>query len=276
MLPYYDIPPLKLGPLTAHPFGILVATGVFIGTTITEKRAGRLQLDLRVLNEVIGYLLLFGFAGAHLYSAIFYFPERILENPLYLVKFWDGISSFGGFLGGTFGTFYALRKNKASFWHYGDVIIVAFVVAWIFGRLGCTVAFDHPGSETDFVLAMPYPGSDKVTPGVRHNLGLYEAFWALAVSIFYYIRRNSSHFSGWYIATTAIMYMPFRFALDFMRAEDRRYFGLTAGQFAAIVLMGAGIALYMQRKKVNDMRAPIPDSVPLVAATAASTGKKKK
>lgn len=266
MLPYYEIPPLKLGPLTAHPFGILVATGVFLGTTLTEKRAARLQLDLRVLNEVIGYLLLFGFAGAHLYSAIFYFPERIVENPLYLLKFWDGISSFGGFLGGTFGTVFAIKKNKVSFWPYGDVIIVAFVLAWIFGRLGCTVAFDHPGDVTDFALAMPYPGSDKVSPGVRHNLGMYEAIWAMVVSGFFYLQRKRAHFSGWYLSMTLLMYMPFRFALDFMRAEDKRYFGFTAGQFAAVVLMAAGVALFYQRKKVNDIQQPIPDELPSVAA----------
>ena len=60
--------------------------------------------------------------GAHLYSALFYFPEKVFEDPLYLLYFWEGISSFGGFLGGTAGVLYYFKKNRLPFWDHACVV----------------------------------------------------------------------------------------------------------------------------------------------------------
>ena len=46
MIPYIYVPDLKLGPLTLHPFGLLVATGVIIGTWLATRRARQRGLDL--------------------------------------------------------------------------------------------------------------------------------------------------------------------------------------------------------------------------------------
>lgn len=249
MLPYIDIPPLKLGPLTIHPFGVLVATAVLTGSWLANKRTRHMGLREEVTEGAAGYAVVIGFITAHLYSAIFYFPERIADNPLYLLKIWDGISSFGGFVGGLCGALYFYRREKVSAWAYGDAIIYGWSVAWIFGRLGCTVAFDHPGSITDFVLGMKYPGDSGLAAGVRHNLGFYEAIWAVGVSLLFWTQRNKKHFYGWFMAVYGILYTPFRFSLDFWRAVDKRYFGLTPGQYAAIVLFGLAVWIFVKRSK---------------------------
>lgn len=258
MLPYYEIPSFHFGPLTIHPFGILVAAAVLIGSTIAEKRAERLGLDPRVMNQVIGWAVIPGFIFAHFYSAIFYFPENIAENPLYLFKLWDGISSVGGFMGGMGGVLYYLHRNKIDFWGYGEALIFAFATAWIFGRLGCTTAFDHPGSLTHFFMGMPYPGAEDVSAGIRHNLGLYEAIWAMGMSAFFYTQRNTPHFSGWYLMVFGILYTPFRFALDFLRAEDKRYAGLTPAQYAIIALFALVVWVFFKRRKTAPILVPRP------------------
>ena len=263
MLPYYEIPPLKIWFLTIHPFGVLVATAVLLGSWLANKRTKELGLSEEITEGAAGYAIVVGFVCAHLYSAIGYFPERIAANPLYLFKVWDGISSFGGFIGGMIGVVYYLRKRGVSFWAYGDAIMYGWSVAWIFGRLGCTVAFDHPGSITDFALAMPYPGDAELPAGIRHNLGFYEAIWAVGVSLLFYTQRNKKHFWGWYLGVYGILYTPFRFGLDFLRAVDKRYFGLTPAQYAAIAMLGLTIMLFVKRSKadqslevLDDKRAP--------------------
>ncbi len=258
VLPYYEIPAIHFGPLTIHPFGILVATAVFVGSTIVEKRAVRFGLDPYLVNRAIGWAIIPGFIGAHLYSAIFYFPENIAADPIYLFKVWDGISSVGGFLGGMFGVMYFLHRSKLPFWPFADTIMFGFAVAWIFGRLGCTVAFDHPGSITTFFMAMPYAGSEEVSPGIRHNLGLYEAIWAMGMSAFFYMQRNKTHFSGWYLLTFGLLYTPFRFALDFLRAEDKRYLYMTAAQWATIALFVATLWLIFKRRASGEVLTPKP------------------
>jgi len=255
-IPYPNIPSVELGPLTLHPFGFLVGVAIIVGTVLADRRARILGLDRRVISEASLWAVIVGFAVAHWYSIIFYFPERVVEDPLVLLKFWDGISSFGGFLGGTFGLIYYLRRNKLPFWPYADAIIYGFTFAWVFGRAGCTVAFDHPGVITDFALAMPYPPGRSFTPGIRHNLGFYELIWAVLMSGVFFWQRNKPHWAGWYLTVFVLAYMPIRFAWDFLRVADKTYLGLTPGQFAAIALFGAGIWMFRARRATAEVLVP--------------------
>lgn len=259
-LPYQTIPPLELGPAKFYPFGFLVGLAIIIGTTVATKRARRVGLDDAVISELALWAVIPGMIGAHLYSAIFYFPEKIVDDWLYLLKFWDGISSFGGFLGGTIGVLYYLRREKLPAWPYADCIAYGFVFAWIFGRMGCTVAFDHPGSVTDFALGMPYPhtidGDPAPAGAIRHNLGFYEMLWSVAIAGLFFAVRKRPRFAGWFASVALLLYLPFRFGLDFLRAIDERYFGLTPGHYAAIGFFFAAILLYKRRAAVGEIMVP--------------------
>jgi phosphatidylglycerol:prolipoprotein diacylglycerol transferase len=261
-LPYSKPPSLELGPLSFHLFGFLVGTAIIGGTVVASRRAKLLGLDDRVLNEVAMWAVVPGLIGAHLYSALFYFPEKVIENPLYLLAFWEGISSFGGFLGGAGGVIYYFRKKRLPFWDHGEPLLYGFVFAWIFGRLGCTVAFDHPGFATDFMLGMPYPTGLRVggvlepAGTVRHNLGFYECLYSVFMFAVLWSQRHRALFAGWIMSTTLLLYCPIRFGLDFLRASDAVYFGMTAGQYAAIGLFGVGLWVYKVRSEVGHMLVP--------------------
>src|SRR5882672_8652304 len=116
VLPYYEIPPLQLGPLKLYPFGVLVGCAIIAGTSLAAKRAQQFGIKPRAIEDAMWWAVIPGFIGAHLYSAIFYFPERIVANPWYTLMVWDGISSFGGFLGGPIGVIYYIYKKKLPFW----------------------------------------------------------------------------------------------------------------------------------------------------------------
>jgi phosphatidylglycerol:prolipoprotein diacylglycerol transferase len=181
MIPYIHVPDLPVaGPVTLHPFGLLVATGVVLGTWITTRRAAQRGLDTDQLNSFITWMLIFGFVGGHVFDAIFYHPEKIKADPLYLIKIWESLSSFGGFLGAGIGIFlwkyfetdraivnlglftlfsFKRRKTPAPIMPLADLIISVFPVAWIFGRGGCAVVHDHKGAvaPAGHWLAVGYP-----------------------------------------------------------------------------------------------------------------------
>jgi phosphatidylglycerol:prolipoprotein diacylglycerol transferase len=259
--------PFGEGSLELHPFGLLVGIGIVLGTMIAGKRAKQLGLSERVVADVALWAVIPGFIGAHLVHQLVYFPEELATDPLKIFKLWEGISSFGGFIGGTLGVVYYFRKHKdLPFLPYADAIIYGFAFAWIFGRLGCTTAFDHPGSPTDFFMGMEYLGHVVDKAGVPlkgkilHNLGWYEAIWSVAMSLFYFSQRKRPHFKGWYLATFVVAYMPFRFGLDFLRVVDVRYAGFTPGQWFGVVLFVLGIYLIVKASKKRDML--IPDGAP--------------
>lgn len=275
MMPFFDQPVLHLGPLTIHAFGALVAIGIFVGMQITLARTRRENLDPQFCEDLIWYAVLIGFVFSHIFDTVLYYPERIVENPLVLLKIWDGISSFGGILGGIGGMlFFFHRKGEhlstGEKMRYIDTIAYGFVFAWIFGRLGCTVAIDHPGSISDFVLAtsLASPEAQDFIRGVYvnadavdklpasfaglgfHNLGFYEMLYTLLVMApITFVLGRKRRDPGFFVALYFVLYAPIRFMMDYWRMADVRYLGFTPGQYTAVLMLAFGIYLFMRTKQ---------------------------
>lgn len=216
-----------------------------------------------------------GFAVAHWVSVIFYFPEKILERPWVLVFFWEGLSSFGGLFGAILGAILYFRSKRVSAIKYCDSILFGFVPAWIIGRMGCTVVFDHPGIPTDFFLGMEYHRSITIAGvayakgTVLHNLGMYEAMVAAVLTIILYALKNIKPFDGFHPALMLFLYSPVRFYLDRLRVTDKTYVGLTPGQFFAIGMFLLAVFLVfngLRNKRLAEAGPPEP---------ASSSGKRK-
>ena len=251
MLPFISIPTHKLfGLLPIQPFGILVGIAIVLGYYLGIRRTRKLGLDPEMVADAQVWIVIGGFVVAHLVSVIFYFPHRILENPLTLLYFWSGLSSFGGLLGAAFTTIYYFRRRGEPVLKYVDTILYGFVPAWIFGRAGCTIVFDHPGKLTDFVLGM----SDKTgmvgsqltlywDGQVRHNLGFYEMLLAIFLTVVIYALKNVRPYDGFITAVLLLLYSPVRFYMDYFRLGDETYLGLTPGQYFSV--LGVLLAIYL-------------------------------
>jgi len=248
MIPYFPQPEVQLGPVTIHAFGVLVACALLVGTTIVRQRAAAQGLPEREVGRFLSWILIGGFAGAHLVDRLVYFPRATMAEPLSLLRFWESLSSFGGFLGGTVGALLFFRKHAAagSSWKYIDSFAYAFPFAWVLGRAGCFVAYDHPGRPTGFVLGEVY--RDGV---VRHNLGLEEAIYTTLVAALFAVLGRERRFSGSFLGLLMLLYAPFRFSVDFLRIVDVRYGGLTPGQYGCVAMAIGGIVILMARSRPN-------------------------
>jgi phosphatidylglycerol:prolipoprotein diacylglycerol transferase len=243
VIPYFHQPELHLGPITIHAFGALVATGILLAFRLIRKRAPQLGLDPVLAERLAMRMVIVGFIAAHVFDRIAYFPRDVLANPWSLLYIWESISSFGGFLGATIVAILFVRgRSDGLGWRYLDLIAYAFPLAWMFGRAGCAVAFDHPGLPTHFFLGQRY--SDHV---VRHNLGLYEAIYTVVLVVWFrHLGRGRPRGTGFFVGMLALAYAPVRFLLDFFRIEDIRYFGLTPGQYGSVLLVVVGLLILRQ------------------------------
>ncbi len=256
MIPYFEQPSLSFGPITIHAFGVLVAVGILGGMHLIRRRAAAWDMDPVMAERLTIWILLGGFAGAHLIDRLVYFPADTLANPWSLLRFWEGLSSFGGFLGAIVGAALFVRHERlgAQKWPYLDLVAYAFPTSWFFGRTGCFFAFDHPGLATDIVLAQQDAGGV-----VRHNLGLDEALCILPVALlFLWLGRRRAPSSGFFVGLLAVVYAPVRFLLDFLRFDDVRYFHFTPGQYGAAVLLVVGV-LILWRVPAVQAALPAPE-----------------
>jgi phosphatidylglycerol:prolipoprotein diacylglycerol transferase len=247
MIPYIHVPDLHLGPLTLHPFGLLVATGVIIGTALATRRARRLGMDLDRLNSFITWMLTGGFIGGHMLDEIFYHPAEIAQRWWSLFMLWEGLSSFGGFTGGLIGVLlwkyfevpqnsWMLRKraHPQPILPFCDLILAVFPIAWIFGRSGCSTVHDHPGvllrdarDPLHGLLAVAYPAAGEMPPpdkfvllsghAPRFDLGTLELMFTIVLALLLALTWHKRLATGTYVVVVSLAYAPVRFAMDFLR-----------------------------------------------------------
>ncbi len=246
---------------SVQPFGLLVATGVLLGATLAERRGRAVGVHPNAIASCVAHVLIGGFILGHVFDAVAYHPEVVLEDPLYLLRIWDGLSSFGGFLGASLGLFVYLKRYGVDARVVGDPIAFAFPLGWMFGRTGCFVVHDHPGARTDFFLGVQDYQAGEPPFVTRHDMGLYEILWSAAtMGLFVWLARKPRK-RGFFLGLLPLLYAPVRFGLDFLRASDLeggdvRYFGLTPGHYSAIALLAAGVAVLSWVRRTAEPEVP--------------------
>lgn len=259
MIPYIHVPDLKIGPLTLHPFGLLVATGVILGTYLATRRARQRGLDLDKLNSFITWMLVAGFLGGHMLDQIFYHPAELVKRPWSLFLLYEGLSSFGGFIGAFIGIVlwkyyeavpwkqipaigftlprFRRRELPMPILPFADLILSVFPVAWVFGRSGCSVVHDHPGMKADpgSLLAVAFGRPERIQKilsvgtgdlelrwgnAPQFDLGLLELMFTVILATLLALTWRKKLTTGSYVVATALCYAPVRFAMDFLRIRD--------------------------------------------------------
>lgn len=234
MIPYLPPPELHLGPITIQAFGLLSALGVFVGVRVASRAAAARGLDGRVLLDFSIWAVVAGILFGHLVHLVAYHPEE-LRDPRRVLQFWEGLSSYGGLLGGALAAAVWFRRHRIRLGDYGDALAVGLAPGWAVARLGCFLVHDHPGELTTFPLAVRFPG------GARHDLGLYDALVLLVLSAVLAVLWRRRLLEGRLLPLLGLLYAVPRFLLDFLRARDipyadARYLGLTPAQYASILL----------------------------------------
>jgi phosphatidylglycerol:prolipoprotein diacylglycerol transferase len=298
MVPYIHVPDLHIGPLPLHPFGILVATGVLVGTSLTTRRARLLGYDVVQLNSFVTWMLVSAFVLSHVLDSLFYHWDDVVRRPWSVIMLWEGLSSFGGFVGAVVGIvlwkYFVIddvwphaRRRPAPLLPFADLVLSVFPIGWAFGRAGCSTVHDHPGARAtaDTLLAVAYPrhqGDGTVTKigfielihghDPRFDLGFLELLFTVIVAICFALTWRRRLPIGTYVIASGLAYAPVRFAMDFLRIPqsdggDTRYGPLTPAQWASIALFLYAIVMIFYVRKLEargedlstTLRAPTPE-----------------
>ncbi len=247
---------LAAGLFQFNVWSFAVPAAIISGYWFALRRAREAGLNTREFESSMEWAIGGGLVISHMVEILLYQPQRLkAEGWLTLFKFWDGLSSYGGFFGAILmcTIFYRVLRRR-RWWLEADLIMQGLMLGWIFGRFGCTVSGDHPGPRTTVPWAYPYDPPD----GPRHNMGLYEmVFTALVLFPANLILHRFKPPVGSYIAMNCLLYGAGRFALDFLRATDvdhpdPRYLGLTLAHYCslAIFLFGLYAAIQSRRGKL--------------------------
>ena len=244
MIPYLELPAVRLGPLNIHPFGMFTSLAVLSGVWYTKRIAQREMQAGETLLDMTPWFLFPGFLGTHFASLAFYYPQAFRDGNFWtFVNVTSGLSSFGGSFAGALEAYLFIRRHNLPFLPWLDVLARGFSLSYVFSRAGCTAAHDHPGLPADFFLAMAYPARDGFPAGPRHDLGFYEFLpWVAIFLLFYWLSRRRRP-EGFFTGLMIVWYLPLRFGLDFLRVNDLTYFGLTFAQWCCFLVFPLGIVI---------------------------------
>jgi len=259
---------VKIGPLTIHTYGFLMAVGVAFALWFIYRQAKKTGLDADRIMDASFYTIIVALIGAKLIlflSNISYytaFPKELLSLA----------QSGGVFQGGlTFGLVFALwyfHRRKIPTWKTADVIGPALALGHGFGRIGCFSAGCCYGRECAAPWAVTFTSkyASQLT-GVHidvplHPVQLYEAALNFVNFVVLYFILKKKKFDGQVFAFYIINYSVIRFFTEYFRGDhgDKAYFLRGATALASLsypqlycalgLIAGIGFYIIMKRRGV--------------------------
>jgi phosphatidylglycerol:prolipoprotein diacylglycerol transferase len=250
MLPYFEIPPLRLGSSEVSVSFLLWMGAILAGHFLFLRRAGRAGLDRAWAAEMNACAVAAGMVVGHL-STLLYRPEvtsAVAGNPLLLARLLAGEASFGIGTGGAAAVAIYAKWRRMSLdtaLRFVDAGVFVFPLAWILARLGCALAHDHPGRWTESWLGVQYPG------GARWDLGVCELLYTFAIAGLFFLMDRKRRLPGTYLGLFLCLYGPFRFAVSSLRVDPVRYGGWTVDQYAGAAVAVAGLVSFHLRSRAG-------------------------
>jgi phosphatidylglycerol:prolipoprotein diacylglycerol transferase len=236
---------LKIGPLTLHTYGFLLAVGCLAGMAVAFKEAQRKGLDPEKVLDLCFYCLVFGIIFARLFFVAFNWAE-FSRDPLEILRLWrGGLVFYGGFLGAALVYFRFVRKHGMPVWKTADLFALGVPLGHFFGRLGCFSAGCCYGRVCDLPWAVTFPDNGGLAPfgNPLHPTQLYEAAGNLILfSFLYFYLRKRTSFDGMLFCAYLFLYASMRFGIEFLRGDDRGSYFLGIISPSQTVAAGAVLA----------------------------------
>ena len=253
MIVYPEIDPvaISLGPISVHWYGLMYLTGFAMMWVLGMYRAKqpdsgwtKQQVEDLVFYGAVGLVL-----GARVGYILFYNFSAFIDNPIIILRIWEGGMSFhGGALGVMLALILYNRKYHKNYFDITDFMLPLAPPGLLAGRMGNFINAELPGrvADADLPWAFIYTHIDNLP---RHPSSLYQALtnglllfvilWAFSSK-----KRPRMAVSGLFL----LGYGSFRFTTEFFREPDAHmgfvaFDWMSQGQVLSTPMIIAGLAL---------------------------------
>jgi len=272
---------LKIGRFELRWYSLAYLAGILVGWWYLLKLLAQpgAPMARRHADDMVFYTTLGIILGGRLGYVLFYRPLWYLDNPLDIVKLWDGGMSFhGGVLGVSLGILWMARKHKLDWLRIHDYIACCVPFGLFFGRLANFINYELWGAVTNVPWAVRFPEEPigRTPEGVillgdgpaRHPSQLYEAglegIVLFAILWFLFWRTRARYQPGKLVGAFILVYGLSRFLVEFIREPDDqlREFAQTThlhmGQWLSLPMILAGLYLVLTASKRAERVRPLP------------------
>jgi prolipoprotein diacylglyceryl transferase len=227
-------------------YGLLFALGFLIGQQIMIyifKKEGKPERDVETLTV---YMVLGTIIGARLGHCFFYEWDYYSQNPIKILKVWEGgLASHGAIISNLFVLWlYARKKKDQSYFWIVDRIVITIALAGCLIRLGNLMNSEIIGKPTEVPWAFVFTAVDDKP---RHPAQLYEAitYLILFILLFWFWKRKKERTpEGSLLGIFLIYIFGFRFVYEFLKENQVDFennMALNMGQWLSIPAVLGGI-----------------------------------
>jgi phosphatidylglycerol:prolipoprotein diacylglycerol transferase len=257
---------LDLGFFELRWYSLAYLAGIFVGYWYLLKmiRQPGSPMARRHADDMVFYAALGIILGGRLGYVLFYNLGWYLQNPVDILKLWDGGMSFhGGVIGTTLGILFLARKEKLSWLRVHDYVACCVPFGLFFGRLANFVNHELWGAETSVPWAVRFPemtaiGATILGPA-RHPTQIYEALLegvVLFLILWWMFWKTEARYQpGKLVGAFLFFYGLFRFGVEFVREPDLQLVefaqatGLHMGQWLSLPMILGGLYLMLTAKR---------------------------
>lgn len=246
-------PTISLGPLSLPTAGIVYLLGAWLGLSLIERAAKRLQLPVEATYGVAVTALIAGFIGARLTFVFQYWPA-FQENLLSIV--WplnNGFNLAGGLFFGIAAAFFYGRYQQLNWPQTLDALIPGV----IFGLMVVSLADFLAGPGYGILTRTPFGVSQF---GIRrHAVQIYEIIVGTTALLIWWKLLNKRPYPGYLFLVTSVVYAAGRLFTDYFR--DNPWITGSGYHIVQIICLGivlVGIFLlgYFQEKPQQQQMTP--------------------
>ncbi|MDQ3075490.1 MAG: prolipoprotein diacylglyceryl transferase [Pseudomonadota bacterium] len=250
---------LDLGFFELRWYSLAYLTGIFLGYWYLLKllKQPGAPMARRHADDLVFYASLGIIFGGRLGYVLFYNLAYYLDNPIDILKLWDGGMSFhGGVIGTSLGILYLARREGLQWLRLHDYVACTVPFGLLFGRLANFVNGELYGAPTSVPWAIRFP---EITNGLRvlgpprHPSQLYEALLEglvlMVILGVMFWRTKARYEPGKLVGAFIFFYGIFRFGVEFVREPDSQLSdfaqatGLHMGQWLTIPMIVGGLYL---------------------------------
>ena len=227
-------------------YGILMATGMILGTYLALKEAERVGIsEDDVLNLAI-FAIPAGVLGARLYYVIFNWGYYS-QNPSQILNFrGGGMAIHGALIGGILAGLIYTKIKKINFFKMADIALIGMPLAQAIGRWGNYINGEAHGGPTNLPWGI-------MVGGVKvHPTFLYESIWDFGILIFLWMFRKKKKYEGQVAVYYIILYSLGRFFIEGLRTDSLMIGPLRMAQVISLVGVVGGIIAHIYLLKKNN------------------------
>ena len=247
---------IRLGPLTIHTYGFLIAVGFLVGIWLAVLQARKEGISSDRIVDLSFYILLAAIIGSRLFFILVNYGHY-LKNPADIIKIWEGgLVFYGGVLLAVPTAIWYVKKHRMGFWSTADIFAPSIAVGHVFGRLGCLAAgccFGKTAQLLPWGIVFSDPDCLAPTNVLLHPTQLYESAGELANFLILITLRRYKSFNGQLFMTYLLLYSVLRFIVEFFRGDVGRGFfidGLSVSQGISILMfLGAAAGLLVLKSR---------------------------